>query len=211
MAEVRRLRLGGAEAPGAAREFVAGVAEHTYHDEAFAETLRLVVSEVVTNSVRHGQGGGDGCVELTVEAAPHRLRLEIADEGMGFEPTPTPGRPDRPGGWGLYLVDTLVDRWGVEASPGTRVWLEMSPSSGGSLGPTASREAAIRKAESVSVASSSLRTGEEGRTRIIRPPRARSDPTPTGSRGLALAHPPAPQHLDLSSGPTRRDVVCLGV
>ena len=129
MAEVRQLRLGGPEAPGAAREFVASVAEHAYHDEAFAETLRLVVSEVVTNSVRHGQGGGDGCVELTVEAGPHHLRLEIADGGQGFEATPTPGRPDRPGGWGLFLVDTLVDRWGVEDSPGTRVWLEMSPGS----------------------------------------------------------------------------------
>ncbi len=28
---------------------------------------------------------------------------------------------------GLYLVDTLTDRWGVEDAPGTRVWLEMSP------------------------------------------------------------------------------------
>ncbi|MDQ3719612.1 MAG: ATP-binding protein [Actinomycetota bacterium] len=129
MAEVRQLRLGGPEAPGAAREFVAAVAEDAYHDEVFAETLRLVVSEVVTNSVRHGQGGQDGCVELTVEAGPRRLRLEIADAGPGFEPTPTLGRDDRPGGWGLFLVDSLADRWGVEASPGTRVWLEMSPGS----------------------------------------------------------------------------------
>ena len=129
MAEVRQLRLGGQEAPGAAREFVAEVAEHAFNDEAFAETLRLVVSEVVTNSVRHGHAGQDGCVELTVEAGPQGLRLEIADEGPGFEPTPDPGRPDRPGGWGLFLVDSLADRWGVEASPRTRVWLEMSPRS----------------------------------------------------------------------------------
>ncbi|MDQ3587078.1 MAG: ATP-binding protein [Actinomycetota bacterium] len=129
MAEVRQLRLGGREAPGAAREFVAAVARDAYRDEAFAETLRLVVSEVVTNSVRHGHGGQDRCVELTVEVAPRRLRLEIADEGPGFEPTAPPGAPDRPGGWGLVLVDSLADRWGVETSPGTRVWLEMSPGS----------------------------------------------------------------------------------
>ncbi len=127
MAEVRQLRLGGPEAPGVAREFVAAVAEHAYQDAAFAETLRLVVSEVVTNSIRHGHAGGDGCVEVTVEAGPRRLRLEIADEGPGFQPAPTPGRPDRPGGWGLFLVDSLADCWGVEASRGTRVWLEMSP------------------------------------------------------------------------------------
>ena len=129
MAEVRQLRLGGPEAPGAARDFVAAVAEDAYHDEAFAESLRLVVSEVVTNSVRHGHEGDDGCVEVTVEAAPDRLRLEISDDGPGFEPTLVRGRADQPGGWGLFLVDSLADRWGVEASPGTRVWLEMSPDS----------------------------------------------------------------------------------
>jgi len=127
MAEVRHLRLGGPEAPGAARDFVCAVADEAYHDEQFAEALRLVVSEVVTNSIRHGHAGLDGCVELTVEAKRSGLRLEIADDGPGFDADASPGRPEVPGGWGLYLVDSLADRWGVDASDGTRVWLEMTP------------------------------------------------------------------------------------
>jgi anti-sigma regulatory factor (Ser/Thr protein kinase) len=127
MAEVRQLRLGGSAAPAAARELVSAMAERAHADEAFAERLRLVVSEVVTNSVRHGCPGDAQCVEVTVEVEPARVRLEVADEGPGFEPVPTRGRPDRPGGWGLYLVDSLADRWGVEESPTTRVWLELSP------------------------------------------------------------------------------------
>lgn len=127
MAEVRQLRLGGPDAPAAARRFVSSVADEAFTDPAFAETLRLVVSELVTNSVRHGCAGGGECIEVRVEVEPSGLRLEIADEGAGFDPVPAPGRPDEPGGWGLYLVDTLTDRWGVEDSPGTRVWLEISP------------------------------------------------------------------------------------
>ena len=53
------------------------------------------------------------------------LRVEVTDQGAGFEPTvlrPDPG--ERPGGWGLWLVDQLTDRWGVDFSHSTRVWCE---------------------------------------------------------------------------------------
>jgi anti-sigma regulatory factor (Ser/Thr protein kinase) len=131
MAEVRHLRLGGPEAPGAARDFVCSVADEAYDDEDLAEALRLVVSEVVTNSICHGHAGADGCVELSVEAGRERMRIEISDDGAGFRPDPAPGPVEVPGGWGLYLVDSLTDRWGVDADHGTRVWLEMSPAVAG--------------------------------------------------------------------------------
>ncbi len=127
MAEVRHLRLGGPEAPGAARDFVCSVAEAAFSDADLTDSLRLVVSEVMTNSIRHGQTGADGCVEVKVETGREGLRLEIVDSGPGFRPDPSPGRPDVPGGWGLFLVDSLADSWGVDASNGTRVWLEMRP------------------------------------------------------------------------------------
>ena len=50
---------------------------------ALDDALRLVVSEVVTNSIRHGEVGPDGCVEITVDVDPSRLRLEITDDGPG--------------------------------------------------------------------------------------------------------------------------------
>jgi anti-sigma regulatory factor (Ser/Thr protein kinase) len=131
MAEVRHLRLGGSEAPGAAREFVCSVADEAFADAALTDSLRLVVSEVVTNGIMHGLAGDDGCVELVLEVEQDRLRLEIVDDGAGFAPDPTPGRPEEPGGWGLFVVDRLADRWGVDAAGGTRVWLEMTPAGTG--------------------------------------------------------------------------------
>lgn len=127
MAEVRHLRLGGLEAPGAARDFVCSVADEAFDDHDLNEALRLVVSEVVTNSILHGKVGNDGCVEIKIDVRPERLRLEIIDDGPGFRPDAGPTPLDEPGGWGLYLVDSLADRWGVEANKGTHVWLEMAP------------------------------------------------------------------------------------
>ena len=127
MAEVRHLRLGGLEAPGAARDFVCSVADEAFEDSRLTDSLRLVVSEVVTNSIRHGLSGGDGYVDLVLRVEGDRLRLEVVDDGPGFAPDPSPGRPDEPGGWGLYVVDSLADLWGVDDSEGTRVWLEMAP------------------------------------------------------------------------------------
>ena len=33
--------------------------------------------------------------------------------------------PDRPGGWGLALVESMSDRWGIERGDRTRVWFEL--------------------------------------------------------------------------------------
>jgi anti-sigma regulatory factor (Ser/Thr protein kinase) len=83
------------------------------------ETLKLLVSEVVTNAVRHG--GSDGPVELHA-SWNSEIRVAVQDRGDGFSPTPRTGRPDESGGFGLYLVGQLADRWGVETDDGTTVW-----------------------------------------------------------------------------------------
>jgi anti-sigma regulatory factor (Ser/Thr protein kinase) len=83
------------------------------------DTLRLLVSELVTNAVRHGGGSDD------VEVHAHwngEVRVEVSDHGHGFSPTPRFGRQDEPGGFGLFLVGRLADRWGVETTDGTTVW-----------------------------------------------------------------------------------------
>src|SRR3954465_12358771 len=102
----------------AAREkLCAAVAPDLPEDEV--ETLRLLVSELVTNPVRHG---GDG---HAVEVNAHwnaEVRVEVSDHGDGFTPHPRLGALDEPGGFGLYLVGRLADRWGVENNHGTTVW-----------------------------------------------------------------------------------------
>jgi anti-sigma regulatory factor (Ser/Thr protein kinase) len=112
----------GPTAPAAAREAVDVALAGRLAQDGLAE-LRLLVSELVTNAVRHGLDRR-GAVELTLRLAGRCLRVEVADGGAGFTP-PTGGHdPEDPGGWGLVVVDELVDRWGIDAAGGTRVWFE---------------------------------------------------------------------------------------
>ena len=84
--------------------------------------VRLLVSELVTNAVRHA--GGEA-VRLVVNHASGVLRVKVHEPGRGFEVKPLPDDPLRSAGWGLALVAQLADRWGVDLAPGTRVWFEM--------------------------------------------------------------------------------------
>jgi anti-sigma regulatory factor (Ser/Thr protein kinase) len=83
------------------------------------QTLRLLVSEVVTNAVRHGSS--DEPLELRARWNDE-VRVEVVDHGDGFLPQPRRGQLEDPGGFGLYLVGCLADRWGVETDEATCVW-----------------------------------------------------------------------------------------
>jgi anti-sigma regulatory factor (Ser/Thr protein kinase) len=91
------------------------------------EDLRLVVSELVTNSVRHAGLGAEQQIDLRVDSTDDRIRVEIHDAGPGFEVPPAPGSLYQESGWGLYLVSRIADRWGIATdSTGTTVWLEIA-------------------------------------------------------------------------------------
>jgi anti-sigma regulatory factor (Ser/Thr protein kinase) len=94
-------------------------------DETLLADVRLLVSELVTNSVRHSGLRERDSVRLHVQVTPSTLRVEVADSGEGFEPRRRDADRSRPGGWGLYLVEELADRWGVARNHSTRVWFEM--------------------------------------------------------------------------------------
>jgi anti-sigma regulatory factor (Ser/Thr protein kinase) len=87
--------------------------------------LRLLVTELLTNSVRHGVDDR-GWITLEVAIYANAVRVVVTDSGPGFEadPEPTP-HLDRPGGWGLCLVNRIADRWGVERNGETAVWFEV--------------------------------------------------------------------------------------
>lgn len=89
--------------------------------------LRLLVSEVVTNAIRHAKTPADGRIRLVVEAGADDVRVEVHDDGPGFE-APARPRPREQGtsGWGLYLVQRLARRWGVEPAPGGHVWFVLA-------------------------------------------------------------------------------------
>jgi anti-sigma regulatory factor (Ser/Thr protein kinase) len=98
--------------------------EGSLNEQKLSE-LRLLVSELLTNSVRHGLEAG-GRIELDVEIYANAVRAVVTDNGPGFEPDPDPApHHDRPGGWGLCLVNSLADRWGVKRDGRTAVWFEI--------------------------------------------------------------------------------------
>jgi anti-sigma regulatory factor (Ser/Thr protein kinase) len=86
--------------------------------------LELVVSEIVTNAIRHGRRGG----EILLAATPKQdyLCVQVTDDGPGFVPRPGAMASDENGGFGLYIVERLTRRWGVTREAGrTRVWFEL--------------------------------------------------------------------------------------
>ena len=94
-------------------------------DAQALEDIRLLVSELVTNAVRHADAARAGEVGVDVTINSGAVRVEVTDPGKGFEPKPRDDEMSRPGGWGLYLVDRIADRWGIARNHLNRVWFEI--------------------------------------------------------------------------------------
>ena len=106
------------KAVGAARRLL--VAEGL--DPDIDHTVCLLVSEVVTNAIRHGCMREDDRIIVAARMTPDFARVEVRDPGRGFDPDV---RHDG-GGFGLRLLDMLAARWGVDRDDGgTRVWFEV--------------------------------------------------------------------------------------
>jgi anti-sigma regulatory factor (Ser/Thr protein kinase) len=79
------------------------------------EDVRLVVSELVTNSVRHAGLSPDEQISLSVVVSRGSVRGRVCDSGPGFEkPSKPRPRADLSGGWGLPILERISDHWGVE-------------------------------------------------------------------------------------------------
>jgi anti-sigma regulatory factor (Ser/Thr protein kinase) len=89
------------------------------------DNVRLLVSELITNSVRHAGLRDDARIGLRIYLGDGVLRGEITDPGPGFVPREQVLTISQQSGWGLYLVDQIADRWGVERDGVTRVWFEI--------------------------------------------------------------------------------------
>jgi anti-sigma regulatory factor (Ser/Thr protein kinase) len=98
------------------------------------ETAVLIVSELVTNAVRHATG--TDAIEVDLHATRTWLRIEIQDTDRSWPRPRVPGGFEE-SGFGFVLVDALASKWGVrETATGKAVWAELDiPPSGVSPGP----------------------------------------------------------------------------
>jgi anti-sigma regulatory factor (Ser/Thr protein kinase) len=93
----------------------------------------------VTNSCRHAAAKGDP-IGLVLGMDDGVVRLSVTDTGPGFAVPEGAPDPHAENGRGLFIVDAMADRWGVDAEGGTRVWLELGEPAGAPRTP-ASHEA----------------------------------------------------------------------
>lgn len=86
------------------------------------DDMRLALSELVTNSVVHGNQRPEDVVDIRISVSEATIRCEVRDQGAGFRP----GAPRRSsvGGLGLILVERIAARWGTHEN-GRRVWFEL--------------------------------------------------------------------------------------
>jgi anti-sigma regulatory factor (Ser/Thr protein kinase) len=82
----------------------------------------LVVSELVSNAVRHGVGP----VELALEVGPAEVHVEVADQGASYPPPARRPAATSQNGRGLLIVEAIATAWGVTAKdPGKTVWADI--------------------------------------------------------------------------------------
>lgn len=106
----------------AARRFIEQLLDGL--DPDVVHTVKLIVSELATNCVRHAST--PYCVTAT--RTEQAIRVEFADGGDGRAHLLSPG-PDEPHGRGLQIVSALADEWGVQRrpeTPGKVTWFRCS-------------------------------------------------------------------------------------
>jgi signal transduction histidine kinase len=116
----------GSRAPSEARQALAPLLASLEPDARSA--VALVASELVTNSVRHSSAGEGAPIELEASIDGGQVRLTVRDSGNGFDAAGHAPEAGMMGGWGLQVVDGLVDRWWVEVDHGTSVTCELGAS-----------------------------------------------------------------------------------
>jgi two-component sensor histidine kinase len=124
----KRLRIaiaGGSRAPERARSWIESAA--SWLPAELESTLLLLVCELVNNAVRHGGASEDAVIELELGALDDGgVMVQVTDPRTGFEHTPRDQPLDEEGGWGLVLIESMAERWGVEHEGRTRVWFELA-------------------------------------------------------------------------------------
>ncbi len=118
----RRFKLSGLpQAVGAARRALRDWESHFEPDVLY--DLSLCVSELVTQTVKRGERAAVDQIELGVWRSETLIRAEIREPraDVVVNKAPAMARSE----WGMFIVDRVADRWGVDRSEGTLIWCEI--------------------------------------------------------------------------------------
>jgi anti-sigma regulatory factor (Ser/Thr protein kinase) len=120
----RRVELsGGPYAPANARAMLVELFAGRLVDDDLYD-VSVLVSELVTNAVRHAHADEHQTIVVHVAITPEVLRVEVCDPGAGFEPPQVARARADGGGNGLVLLARMSSDWGVASACGTCVWFE---------------------------------------------------------------------------------------
>jgi|tagenome__1003787_1003787.scaffolds.fasta_scaffold20161259_1 anti-sigma regulatory factor (Ser/Thr protein kinase) len=111
--------------PESARLARRALASHGLHEDV-EHTVTLLATEIVGNAVRHAGLRGDQRIVFFARLAEDFARVEVADQGEGFDPETVQTE-----GFGLRLLAKLASRWGCDCTDrGCKVWFEIDRRSG---------------------------------------------------------------------------------
>lgn len=95
-------------------------------DDDTTTDVELIVSELVTNAVRHGAPE----INLRLRRDPFAVDIAVLDHGEQMPPSSvTQADVTAEHGRGLFLIDNLASKWGVsplDGEPGKAVWASVS-------------------------------------------------------------------------------------
>src|SRR3954454_19727020 len=125
MPQARLVLAPDTSAPSKARELLAEVLDDRSSSDQLSKA-QLALSEVVNNAVRHGAADDADRIELEIVHIDDLVRVLV------MQPRPMPERPSivsmpegwATGGYGLAIIDSIADRWGVHVQPQS-VWFEI--------------------------------------------------------------------------------------
>jgi anti-sigma regulatory factor (Ser/Thr protein kinase) len=110
-------------APAAARALLSGLLPGEPGE--LEATANLLVSELASNVVRHAGLTEHDLLSVAADSDAGRLRVTVCSAGPGFRRPRVDADPLEEGGWGLFLVDRMADRWGISGNDLTCVWFEL--------------------------------------------------------------------------------------
>jgi anti-sigma regulatory factor (Ser/Thr protein kinase) len=88
------------------------------------DDLKLLVSELVSNSVKHAASREDERITVDAEPVEHCLHVEVTNAGAAELTNKITPRAQE-SGWGLFIVTKVASRWGVTTDGSTSVWFEI--------------------------------------------------------------------------------------